>query len=60
MAAVVFASMAGGFLGFVIPLAPLLREAIGEALWAGLLATLGTIAGMSLVEALMARLDRIR
>jgi hypothetical protein len=35
-------------------------EAIGEAFWAGLLATLGAIAGMSLAETLMARLDRIR
>ncbi len=60
LAAVVFASLAGAFLGFLIPLAPLVREAIGGAFWAGLLATLGTIAGMSLAETLVARLDRIR
>jgi hypothetical protein len=59
LAAVVFASLAGAFLGLLIPLAPLVREAIGEAFWAGLLATLGTIAGMSLAETLMAKLDRI-
>jgi hypothetical protein len=60
LAAVVFASLAGAFLGFLIPLAPFVREVIGEAFWAGLLAMLGTIAGMSLSETLLARLDRIR
>lgn len=56
--AVVTASLTGSLAGFVIPLAPFSRGAIGDAFWAGLLATLGTICGMSLVEMLMARLDR--
>ena len=56
--AVVIGSLAGALAGFVIPLAPVARDAIGDAFWAGLLATFGTLVGMSLVEMLMARLDR--
>ncbi|HME84267.1 MAG TPA: hypothetical protein VKG91_06880 [Roseiarcus sp.] len=56
--AVVAASLTGALAGFVIPLTPVARGAIGDAFWAGLLATLGTLVGMSLVEMLMARLDR--
>jgi uncharacterized membrane protein YjfL (UPF0719 family) len=56
--AVVIGSLAGALAGFAIPLAPVARDAIGNAFWAGLLATLGTLVGMSLVEMLMARLDR--
>lgn len=56
--AVVIGSLTGALAGFVIPLAPGTRDAIGDAFWAGLLATLGTLVGMSLVEMLMARLDR--
>jgi uncharacterized membrane protein YjfL (UPF0719 family) len=56
--AVVVGSLTGALAGFVIPLAPVARDAIGDAFWAGLLGTLGTLAGMSLVEMLMARLDR--
>jgi hypothetical protein len=58
MAAVVLASVTGALVGFLIPLAPFAHEAIGDAFWAGLLGTLGTIGGMSLAETLMARLDR--
>jgi uncharacterized membrane protein YjfL (UPF0719 family) len=56
--AAVIGSLTGALAGFVIPLAPVARDAIGDAFWAGLLATLGTLVGMSLVEMLMARLDR--
>jgi hypothetical protein len=50
--------VAGALAGFLIPLAPLVREWIGESFWAGILGTLGTLAGMSLIETLMARLDK--
>jgi phage-related protein len=56
--AVILASVAGALAGFLIPLAPLVRQWIGEAFWAGILGTLGTLAGMSLIETLMARLDK--
>ena len=56
--AVILASLAGALAGFLIPLAPVVRQAIGGAFWAGLLATPGTLCGMSLAKALMARLDR--
>ena len=58
MIVVVLASVTGALVGFLIPLAPLAREAIGEAFWAGILATLGTIGGMWLAETLMNRLDK--
>lgn len=55
---VILASLAGALAGFLIPMAPLARQAIGEAFWAGIFATLGTLGGMSFAETLMARLDR--
>ena len=55
MAAVVLASLSGALMGFLIPLAPFVP---GGALLAGVLATLGTLCGMALAEAAMARLDR--
>jgi hypothetical protein len=55
MAAVILASLTGALAGFLIPL-PLAPN--GGALPAGVLATLGTIGGMSLAETLMARLDK--
>ena len=58
MVAIVLASVTGALAGFLVPLAPLAREVTGEAFWAGLLGTLGTIGGMWLAETLMARLDR--
>ena len=56
--AVVLGSLTGALVGFVIPLAPVVDRWIGAAFWAGVLGTIGTIAGMSLVEWLMERLDR--
>jgi hypothetical protein len=44
-------------IGFFLPMAPVLSALIGSAFWAGLLATAGSLAGMSLSEALLARLD---
>ena len=55
MAAVILASLTGTLAGFLIPL---LFAPDGGAFPAGVLATLGTIGGMSLAETLMARLDR--
>ena len=54
-AAVVLASLTGALMSFLIPLAPFVP---GVALLAGVLATLGTLCGMSLAEAAIARLDR--
>lgn len=56
--AVILGSLTGALVGFVIPLAPVVDRWIGAAFWAGVLGTIGTIAGMSLVEWLMERLDR--
>jgi hypothetical protein len=36
---------------------PVISALIGSAFWAGLLATVGALVGMSLSEALLARLD---
>lgn len=58
--AVVFTALAGALLGFSIPLIPLADGVRGSALAAGILATLGTIGGMSLAENLMARLENRR
>ena len=55
--AVILASLAGALAGFLIPLAPLPDLAIAPALLAGILGTLGTIAGMALAEWLLAKLD---
>jgi hypothetical protein len=56
--AVILASLTGALVGFLIPLAPFADRVIGTALWAGILGTLGTIAGMSAAESLMTALDK--
>lgn len=42
-------------IGFFLPMEPIIRAFIGGAFWAGLLATVGSLAGMSLSDALLAR-----
>jgi len=59
-ATVILATLAGALIGFLIPLAPVADRFIGTAFWAGILATLGAIGGMSLAESVMARLDSAR
>ena len=44
-------------IGFFLPLAPGLSSLIGEAFWAGLLATAGSLVGMGLSDAILARLE---
>ena len=56
--AVILASLAGALAGFLIPLAPLPDLVIRPALLAGILGSLGTIAGMAVAEWLLAKLDR--
>ena len=56
-AAVVLFSVAGALAGFLIPLA-LPETGVPPALIAGVLGTLGTIAGMAVAEWLLARCDR--
>ena len=48
--AVVLAALTGALAGFFIPLLPLGDGVHGDALAAGILATLGTIGGMSVAE----------
>jgi hypothetical protein len=38
-------------------MAPVISALIGSAFWAGLLATAGALAGMGLLDALLARLE---
>ena len=56
--AVVLLSGAGALAGFLIPFAPLPETGLQPALIAGVLGTLGTIAGMAVAEWLLTRLDR--
>ena len=56
--AVILASLAGALAGFLIALAPLPDRAISPALLAGILGSLGTIAGMAVAEWLLAKLNR--
>ena len=44
-------------IGFLLPMAPVISALIGSAFWAGLLATVGSLAGMSLSDALLARFE---
>ena len=43
--------------GFFLPMAPVISALIGNAFWAGLLATGGALAGMGLSDALLTRLE---
>ena len=44
-------------IGFFLPMAPVVSALIGNAFWAGLLATAGAFAGMGLSDELLARLE---
>jgi len=44
-------------IGFFLPMAPGLSSLIGGAFWAGLLATAGSLVGMGLSDAILARLE---
>jgi hypothetical protein len=44
-------------IGFFLPMAPVINALIGGALWAGLLATAGSLVGMSLSDVILGRLE---
>jgi uncharacterized membrane protein YoaK (UPF0700 family) len=44
-------------IGFFLPMAPVISALIGNAFWAGLLATAGALGGMGLADELLARLE---
>jgi hypothetical protein len=44
-------------IGFFLPLAPVLRDFIGSAVFAGSLASAGAIIGMYVADAILARLE---
>ena len=44
-------------IGFFLPMVPVIRSLIGGAFWAGLLATAGSLVGMGLSDAILARLE---
>jgi len=44
-------------IGFFLPMVPVISALIGSALWAGLLATAGALAGMGLSDAILTRLE---
>ena len=44
-------------IGFFLPMVPVISGLIGNAFWAGLLATAGALGGMGLSDALLARLE---
>jgi hypothetical protein len=44
-------------IGFFLPMLPIMSALIGSAFWAALLATAGSLAGMSLSDALIARFE---
>ena len=44
-------------IGFFLPMVPVISALIGSAFWAGLLATVGALVGMSLSDALLARFE---
>jgi uncharacterized membrane protein YoaK (UPF0700 family) len=44
-------------IGFFLPMVPVISALIGSALWAGLLATVGALAGMGLSDAILTRLE---
>ena len=47
-------------IGFFLPMVPVISALIGSAFWAGLLATAGSLAGMSLSDALLMRFETAR
>jgi hypothetical protein len=44
-------------IGFFLPMAPILRDFIGSAIFAGSLASAGAILGMYVADAILARLE---
>jgi hypothetical protein len=44
-------------IGFFLPMAPVISTLIGSAFWAGLLATVGALAGMRLSDELLNRIE---
>jgi hypothetical protein len=44
-------------IGFFLPMAPIVRNFIGSAVYAGSLASAGAIAGMYVADAILARLE---
>jgi pilus assembly protein TadC len=47
-------------IGFFLPAVPVVSAVIGSAVWAGLLATAGALAGMGLSDAILTRLETRR
>jgi hypothetical protein len=45
-------------IGFFLPMAPVIRNFIGSAIFAGSLASAGAIAGMYVADAIFARIER--
>jgi hypothetical protein len=44
-------------IGFFLPMVPVISAPIGSAFWAGLLATVGALVGMSLSDGLLAHFE---
>jgi hypothetical protein len=44
-------------IGFFLPMVPVISAVIGNAFWAGLLATVGALAGMGLSDDLLKRVE---
>ncbi len=44
-------------IGFFLPMAPIIRDFIGSAVFAGSLASVGAIAGMYVADAILARIE---
>jgi hypothetical protein len=53
----ILTSLACIAIGFFLPMVPVISALIGSAFWAGLLATVGALVGMSLSDALLARFE---
>jgi pilus assembly protein TadC len=53
----ILTSLACIAIGFFLPVVPVVSAVLGSAFWAGLLATAGTLAGMALSDAILARLE---
>jgi hypothetical protein len=53
----ILTSVACAVIGFFLPMAPVLSSVIGDAFFAGALATAGVLAGMGLSDAILARLE---
>ena len=56
----ILTSLACVAIGFFLPMAPVISSIIGGAFWAGVLATVGALAGMGLSDAVLERLEARR